>query len=39
MNTQQEIATSFDTIKNCGTIEEAMRIEEKVKEINTEVKD
>ena len=39
MNTQQEIATSFDTIKNCGIIEEAMRMEEKVKEINTEVKD
>ena len=31
----QEIAISFDTIRNCGTIEEVLRIENKAREINT----
>jgi len=35
MNTQQEISISFDTIKNCGSIEEVLRIEDKARRINT----
>ena len=32
----QEISISFDTIKEMGNIEQVMRIEEKVIELNTE---
>lgn len=30
---EQDISISFDTIVNCGTVEDVMRIEEEIKEV------